>query len=52
MSPKIMVFRPNWEEFQNFPEYIKYIEKCGAHFSGLAKVYLFCENVLCTFFIF
>lgn len=37
-SPKIMVFRPSWEEFQNFPEYIKYIEKCGAHLSGLAKV--------------
>lgn len=29
------------EEFQNFPEYIKYMEKCGAHLAGLAKVKLF-----------
>ena len=33
-----MVFRPSWEEFQNFPEYIKKVEKCNAHLSGLAKV--------------
>lgn len=39
-SPRIMVFRPTWEEFQDFPEYIKYMEKCGAHLAGLAKVKL------------
>lgn len=36
-----MVFRPTWEEFQNFPEYVKYMEKCGAHLGGLAKVNFF-----------
>lgn len=39
-SPRIMVFRPTWEEFQNFPEYISYMESCGAHLAGLAKVNL------------
>lgn len=38
-SPRIMVFRPTWEEFQNFPKYIEYMEKCGANNAGLAKVY-------------
>lgn len=32
------MFRPTWEEFQNFPEYIKYMEKQDAHKAGLAKV--------------
>ncbi|KAF4524768.1 hypothetical protein B566_EDAN012390 [Ephemera danica] len=37
-SPDIMVFRPTWEEFQDFPKFIDYIEKQGAHHAGLAKV--------------
>lgn len=36
--PKIMVFRPTWEQFQDFPAYIEYMEKRGAHKAGLAKV--------------
>lgn len=36
--PRIMVFRPSYAEFQNFPEYVEYMEKCGAHKAGLAKV--------------
>lgn len=36
--PKIMVFRPSYAEFQNFSEYVEYMEKCGAHKAGLAKV--------------
>lgn len=38
MTPRIMVFRPTIEEFQDFPKYIDYMEKCGAHEAGLAKV--------------
>lgn len=41
MTPRIMVFRPTIEEFQDFPKYIEYIEKCGAHEAGLAKVNIF-----------
>lgn len=37
-SPKIMVFRPTWEEFQNFSAYIAYMESKGAHKAGVAKV--------------
>lgn len=37
-KPKIMVFRPTWEEFQNFSEYIAYMESQGAHKAGVAKV--------------
>lgn len=37
-QPKIMVFRPTWEEFKDFTSYIKYIESQGAHKAGLAKV--------------
>lgn len=33
-----MVFRPTYEEFKDFPNYIKYMESCGAHLAGLAKV--------------
>lgn len=33
-----MVFRPSYAEFQNFSEYIAYMEKSGAHKAGLAKV--------------
>ncbi|XP_054090422.1 uncharacterized protein LOC105218008 isoform X2 [Zeugodacus cucurbitae] len=36
--PRIMVFRPTWEEFKNFPQYIAYMESQGAHKAGLAKV--------------
>lgn len=36
--PKIMVFRPTWEEFKDFNKYIEYIESQGAHKAGLAKV--------------
>lgn len=36
--PKIMVFRPTWEEFQNFEKYVTYMESQGAHKAGLAKV--------------
>lgn len=35
---KIQVFRPTWEEFQNFSKYIEYIESKGAHRAGLAKI--------------
>ncbi|EDV23010.1 uncharacterized protein TRIADDRAFT_27796 [Trichoplax adhaerens] len=34
----IMVFRPTEEEFKNFNQYVKFIEECGAHKIGLAKV--------------
>jgi len=37
-SPKIMVFRPTWAEFQNFSSYIEYMESQGAHKAGIAKV--------------
>lgn len=36
--PRIMVFRPTYDEFNNFSKYIEYMEKCGAHKAGLAKV--------------
>ncbi|XP_042886793.1 uncharacterized protein LOC122262743 isoform X2 [Penaeus japonicus] len=36
--PKIMVFRPTWEEFKDFPKYIEYIESQGANKAGLAKI--------------
>ncbi|XP_045160410.1 uncharacterized protein LOC123525433 isoform X2 [Mercenaria mercenaria] len=36
--PKIMVFRPTWEEFKDFNKYIEYIESQGAHKAGLAKI--------------
>ncbi|KAH9519676.1 hypothetical protein Btru_003298 [Bulinus truncatus] len=35
---KIMVFRPTFEEFKDFNKYIEYIESCGAHKMGLAKI--------------
>lgn len=37
-DPKIMIFRPTWEEFKDFPKYIEYMEEKGAHKAGLAKV--------------
>jgi jumonji domain-containing protein 2 len=36
--PKIMVFRPTWDEFKNFTSYIHHMESKGAHKAGLAKV--------------
>ncbi|KAG5876139.1 hypothetical protein JTB14_029704 [Gonioctena quinquepunctata] len=36
--PKIMVFRPTWEEFRDFSNYVKHMESKGAHKAGLAKV--------------
>ncbi|ETN59259.1 JmjC domain-containing histone demethylation protein 3C [Anopheles darlingi] len=37
-TPRIMVFRPTWEEFQDFSAYIDYMESKGAHKAGLVKV--------------
>lgn len=36
--PKIMVFRPTWDEFKDFEKYVAYMESKGAHKAGLAKV--------------
>ncbi|XP_075164890.1 lysine demethylase 4A [Haematobia irritans] len=36
--PRIMTFRPSYEEFKNFSSYIEYIESRGAHLAGLAKI--------------
>ncbi|EDW74538.2 uncharacterized protein Dwil_GK21350 [Drosophila willistoni] len=36
--PRIMTFRPSYEEFKNFSAYIDYIESRGAHLAGLAKI--------------
>lgn len=36
--PRIMVFRPTWEEFKNFSKYIEYMESKGAHLAGVVKV--------------
>lgn len=38
--PRIMVFRPTWEEFKDFDKYVRYMESEGAHKAGLAKVSL------------
>lgn len=37
-KPKIMVFRPDWSEFQDFSNYVEYMESQGAHKAGIAKV--------------
>lgn len=37
-EPRILVFRPTWDEFKDFNKYIENIEKEGAHLAGLAKV--------------
>ncbi|CAG5057125.1 unnamed protein product [Parnassius apollo] len=34
----IQVFRPTWDEFKDFNNYIQYMESKGAHKAGLAKV--------------
>lgn len=36
--PKIMVFRPTWDEFKDFSKYVQVMESQGAHKAGLAKV--------------
>ncbi|KAB0791426.1 hypothetical protein PPYR_03226 [Photinus pyralis] len=36
--PKIMVFRPTWDEFKDFAKYVEYMESMGAHKAGVAKV--------------
>lgn len=36
--PKIMVFKPTWEEFKDFNNYVKFMESQGAHKAGLAKI--------------
>lgn len=53
--PRIMVFRPTWEQFKNFPKYIEYMESKGAHLSGVVKVNYslnICLFLLCLFFWF
>lgn len=47
-KPRIMVFRPTWEEFQDFPKYIDYMESQGAHKAGLAKVNIYNCAATCT----
>lgn len=37
-KPRIMVFRPTYDEFKDFAQYIKYMESKGAHKGGIAKV--------------
>ncbi|XP_021363141.1 uncharacterized protein LOC110456629 isoform X2 [Mizuhopecten yessoensis] len=37
-TPKIMVFRPTMEEFKDMAKYVSYMESCGAHKAGVAKV--------------
>lgn len=36
--PRIMTFRPSYEEFINFAGYIEYMESRGAHRAGLVKI--------------
>ncbi|XP_065321391.1 uncharacterized protein LOC135928855 [Gordionus sp. m RMFG-2023] len=36
--PQILVFKPTMEEFKDFSKYVNYMETCGAHKAGLAKV--------------
>ncbi|KAH8391108.1 hypothetical protein KR215_007141 [Drosophila sulfurigaster] len=37
-NPRIMTFRPSYEEFKNFADYIAYMESRGAHKAGLVKI--------------
>lgn len=37
-APRIMVFRPTWDEFKDFNKYILHMESMGAHEAGLAKI--------------
>uniref|UniRef100_T1ITK4 [histone H3]-trimethyl-L-lysine(9) demethylase n=1 Tax=Strigamia maritima TaxID=126957 RepID=T1ITK4_STRMM len=36
--PKIMVFRPTYDEFKDFNKYMQHVESVGAHKAGLAKI--------------
>ncbi|EDW32543.1 GL10386 [Drosophila persimilis] len=36
--PRIMTFRPSYNEFQHFSTYIEYMESRGAHLAGLVKI--------------
>lgn len=35
---QVPIFRPTLEEFSNFGKYIQYMELCGAHNQGIARV--------------
>lgn len=43
-KPKIMVFRPTWDEFKDFKKFVEYMESQGAHKAGLAKVSFCIDN--------
>ena len=56
--PKIMVFYPTMDEFKDFHRYINYVEDCGAHKAGIAKVnhgasvlQICCTSVLCLYLL-
>nr|XP_036234079.1 probable lysine-specific demethylase 4A [Bactrocera oleae] len=36
--PRIMTFRPSYEEFKNFSSYVEYMESRGANLAGLTKI--------------
>lgn len=37
-TPRIMTFRPSYEEFKDFSGYVEYMESRGAHKAGLVKI--------------
>ena len=48
---RIMTFSPSKDEFQDFSQYIAYMESLGAHKAGIAKVssvgfFVYCEPLL------
>lgn len=54
-TPKIMVFRPTYDEFKDFANFISYMESQGAHKAGLAKVkfcFTFMKLTVCGFHCF
>lgn len=46
-QPRIMVFRPTWEQFSNFSKYIEYMESKGAHLAGIVKVSIYVYVYVC-----
>ncbi|XP_065352046.1 lysine-specific demethylase 4C-like isoform X2 [Cloeon dipterum] len=36
--PEIMTFRPSYEQFKDFNQFVRFMESQGAHLAGLAKV--------------